>query len=109
MTFLLIDVGSIRITSYNVCYTKLLRVFAKLDGFFGEDEVLAAEPEKMVEAPVEALAGVDVETEADDESDEAPLPVWDSGDVAPALSGFDDVEDELVIEADLEAGVEKSS
>jgi len=83
-------------------------VFAKLDGFFGEDEVLAAEPEKMVEAPVEALAGVDVETEADDESDEAPLPVWDSGDVAPALSGFDDEEDELVIEADLEAGVEKS-
>lgn len=82
-------------------------VFAKLDGFFGEDEELEAEPDTGTEEPAEALAGVDVETEADDESDEEPLPFADSGEIAPALAGFDD-ETEDVTEEDLEAGVEES-
>lgn len=85
-------------------------VFAKLDGFFGDDEELESEPEEEAAGiSEEVLAGVDVETEADDDSDEAPLPTAESGEIAPALSGFDDeADEEAVTDSAIEAGIEES-
>ncbi len=55
---------------------------SRLDGFFGQAE----EPKKVIKTPPEtALQGVDVETEADDDSEEEDLPRFE-GELAPALS-----------------------
>ncbi|MFH2123629.1 MAG: hypothetical protein ABIJ50_09140 [Pseudomonadota bacterium] len=56
-------------------------VKSRLDELFGEEE----EPESFVAAPDIALEGVNVETEADDDSDEKALPLQ-SGQLAPALA-----------------------
>ncbi len=55
-------------------------VTSSLDALFGEDE----EATPSVEAADVALSGVDVETEADDDSDEKTLPMQ-AGVLAPAL------------------------
>ncbi len=58
-------------------------------------ETAAGEAEKDTVLPDQetALQGVDVETEADDDSDEAPLPFTDDGELAPALAGDDEPEE----------------
>lgn len=60
---------------------------AVVEPALGESEVHAAE----------ALAGVDVETEADDDSDEVPLPVED-GELAPALATDEESADDLQLD-----------
>lgn len=55
-------------------------------------EVELTEPDQDVDTIISvdknmALAGVDVETEADDDSDEEALPMEESGSLAPALGG----------------------
>jgi len=66
----------------------------KVSSFFGDLE--AAESDDFAALSTEdALRGVDVETEADDDSDEAALPTMGDGVLAPALAGLDDdIEDE---------------
>ena len=56
-------------------------VDSSLDALFGDDE----ESAPMLETSDVALSGVDVETEADDDSDEKALPVQ-AGALAPALT-----------------------
>jgi pilus assembly protein FimV len=56
-------------------------VTSSLDALFGDDE----EPAPRVEVSDAALSGVDVETEADDDSDEKALPLQ-AGALAPALT-----------------------
>ena len=59
-------------------------VSSRLDSVFGEDdEDTSSDIDKN-----EALEGVNVETEADDDSDEEALP-YEDGSVAPALAGVD--------------------
>jgi pilus assembly protein FimV len=67
-------------------------VFNRIDSFFGDEveEPVVEEKEKTISIDVEeALKGVDVETEADDDSDEEPLLVTDEGEFAPALADDD--------------------
>ncbi|MBT8333037.1 MAG: hypothetical protein KJP19_01280, partial [Deltaproteobacteria bacterium] len=59
----------------------------QLSSFFDEAEM--AEDQASVSAE-EALRGVDVETDADDESEEEALPIQDDGVVAPALVETED-------------------
>ena len=61
-----------------------------VDSYFADMEAEKAEPEfgKLDRAVV--LQGVDVETEADDDSDEEALPLL-GGELAPALEGNDEV------------------
>ncbi len=59
----------------------------KVSDFFGDDEIQAPP-----ESDETALAGVDVETEADDDSDEEPLALTD-GEFAPALASDEEDED----------------
>lgn len=63
-----------------------------------EPEVELTEPEQDVEPFISAdkelaLEGVDVETEADDESDEESLPLEESGKLAPALGDNEETSD----------------
>ena len=59
-------------------------VSSRLDSVFGEDDdISSSDIDKN-----DALEGVNVETEADDDSDEEALPYEDGG-VAPALAGVD--------------------
>ena len=63
----------------------------KVSSFFGEFE--EEEPIELASLPAEeALRGVDVETEADDDSDEDALPTLDDGMLAPALAELDEEE-----------------
>ena len=65
----------------------------KVSSFFGEFE--EEEPIELASLPAEeALRGVDVETEADDDSDEDALPTLDDGMLAPALAELDGEEEE---------------
>ncbi len=57
----------------------------KIDSFFGDDIVDDALSVSSISAE-DALKGVDVETEADDDSDEEALPTEDDGMLAPALA-----------------------
>ncbi len=57
----------------------------KIDSFFGDDIVDDALSVSSISAE-DALKGVDVETEADDESDEEALPTQGDGMLAPALA-----------------------
>jgi pilus assembly protein FimV len=61
----------------------------RLSGFFGDEpeEVEAVAPP----ATEDPLAGVDVETEADDDADEGPLLTEEGGLLAPALADSDEV------------------
>lgn len=61
----------------------------KVSSFFGDLEA-AADDDFASLSPEDALRGVDVETEADDDSDEDSLPTLDGGIVAPALDGLED-------------------
>lgn len=61
----------------------------KVSSFFGDLESAADEDFASL-SPEDALRGVDVETEADDDSDEDALPTLDGGVVAPALDGLED-------------------
>ena len=63
----------------------------KIDSFFGDDIVDDALSVASISSE-DALRGVDVETEADDDSDEEALPIQDDGMLAPALA--DSGEDE---------------
>lgn len=65
-------------------------VESRLEGMFDEPDSSSV---KDLDATV-ALQGVDVESEADDESDEDPLPQLDGGELAPALAGGEDQVDE---------------
>jgi len=58
-----------------------IEVDARLDSLFGDEK----EAGPTAEAPDIALSGVDVETEADDDSDERALPLH-GGELAPALA-----------------------
>ena len=63
----------------------------KVASFFGDVE--GDEPPAFTGLSAEeALRGVDVETEADDDSDEEALPMLDDGVLAPALADLDDEE-----------------
>ncbi len=63
----------------------------KVASFFGD--VDGEEPSTFTGLSAEeALRGVDVETEADDDSDEEALPMLDEGVVAPALADLDNEE-----------------
>ena len=59
----------------------------QLSSFFDEAEMAEAQASVSAE---EALRGVDVETDADDESEEEALPIQDDGVVAPALVETED-------------------
>ncbi len=73
----------------------------RLEGFF--EEPSASPASDMGE---EALQGIDVETEADDDSDEEPLP-FEDGEVAPAL-GAGDIDSEQPVTEDLSVAIEPS-
>ncbi len=62
----------------------------KVASFFGDLEDGSQGPAGL--SAEEALRGVDVETEADDDSDEEALPTLDGGVIAPALAGLDEDE-----------------
>ncbi len=64
-------------------------IMEKLEGFFEDEKV-----SHVSEDGVLALQGVDVETEADDDSEEAPL-LFEDGEVAPALEDESVVVDQL--------------
>lgn len=78
-------------------------VFDKLDGFFDEAEEATVKDDNMQEA----LKGVDVETEADDDSDEDPLPFADSGELAPALAAEDDGEEIALNDSDVDDEIQE--
>ena len=61
-----------------------------VDSYFAEVEAEKAEPEFSKLDRDVVLQGVDVETEADDDSDEEALPLL-GGELAPALEGNDEV------------------
>ncbi len=63
----------------------------KIDSFFGDDIVDDALSVSSISAE-DALKGVDVETEADDDSDEEALPTHGDGMLAPALADSADEE-----------------
>ncbi|MEE4166024.1 MAG: hypothetical protein V2I35_08490, partial [Desulfocapsaceae bacterium] len=63
----------------------------RIDSFFGEDLVDSTLSVSSVSAE-DALRGVDVETEADDDSDEEALPTQEDGVLAPALADSADAE-----------------
>jgi len=84
----------------------------KITSFFGEvDDDL--ETSLAALSAEEALRGVDVETEADDDSDETDLPILTDGKIAPALAdlepdGFDPAEAPAVMGSPLQ-GVDVES
>ncbi len=70
-------------------------VASHVDSFFDKEEPV------VINADTDAiLQGVDVETDADDDSDEDPLPYSSDGEIAPALAGDDEVASEATADED---------
>ncbi len=91
------DIGSERSVSedLSIATEPSDEVRDRLDGFFDETPV-----EPFAESEEVALQGVEVETEADDESEEEPL-LFQDGEVAPALGSEDIVPDDALVDKTL--------